>query len=189
MFSSAQSGDFLLPSAFSSITRIFEHCVCEICLRLRYAQTEIQSLQSDVQYVTLPVTEIPRIFIHSCNFWLMAAGPALSNLNYENNFWRPRSTNNLPALACHMQWMCTCDIKWNRNVWLLCLSLFLPVFFPLTGFISSAVDVATPGLLSYSGYRSIMHGVLCHMLCTSCMHPHRDHISDNIKINDLRKCL
>lgn len=174
MFSSAQSGDFSLPSAFSSITRILKHCVCEICPWLRYAQTEIQSLQSDVQYVTLPVTEIPRIFIHSCNFWLMAAGPALSNLNYENNFWRPRSTNNLPALACHMQWMYNCDIKWNRSVWLLCLSLFLPVFFPLTGFISSAVDVATPGLLSYSGYRSIMHGVLCYMLCTSCMHPHCD---------------
>lgn len=178
MFSSAQSRDFLLSSAFSLkwfihvylLQGFFECYVPEICLQLRYAWTEILSLQSDVQYVTLPVTEIPKMFIHSCHFWLMAGGPSLSDFNYANHFWRPSYTNNyLSTLHCHMQWTCNCAIKWK---WFrktitadtfVFFYFFLSSFLPLDGFISSAVDVTTPGLLSCSGYFVYMHGVVCYM--------------------------
>lgn len=77
MFSSAQSRD-IFPSSFSvrvsSVSRYLLQAFflasygTEICSQLRYVWTEIRSLRSDVQYVTPRVTEMPRIFIHSCNF-------------------------------------------------------------------------------------------------------------------------
>lgn len=124
-FSQAQSRDFAL---FYILTQVIYPCLSiyckvifpEICLQLRYVWTEILSLQPDVRYVTLHVTEIPRIFIHSSNFWLMAGGSSLSHLNYANHFWRPSPTNNiLSTQHCHVLWACNCDS------WHFCLSLFL----------------------------------------------------------------
>lgn len=151
MFFSQLKVRTLLYSTFSlrlfirvslSVARI---CSLEICLQLRCAWAEILSLQSDVRYVTLRVTEMPRIFIHSCDFPLMAGGSSLSNLNYANHFWRPSHTNkDLSAQHCHVSWTCNCEMKWNfwkKNAsWhVFSISCFCPLFLRLGGFISSAV--------------------------------------------------
>lgn len=140
-----------------SVARI---CSLEICLQLRYAWAEILSLQSDVRYVTLHVTEMARIFMHSGDFPLMAGGSSLSNLNYANHFWRPSYTNkDLSAQHCHVSWTCNCETKWKhlkkKNAswhFFFSISFFRPLFRRLGGFISSAADVTAPGLLSCSGY-------------------------------------
>lgn len=98
---------------FHLLQGFFECYVTEMCSLLRNAWTEMFPLWSEGQHAALQVTEIPRIFLHSCDVWLMAATPSLCNFNYANHCWKPSHSHTLVHQHCNF----TRGELWYKMLW------------------------------------------------------------------------